>query len=37
VTLVVHVEPVVDCVVLEVSDETGDVDGGHCEQARPPL
>ena len=29
VALVVHVEAVVDGVVLEVGDEPGDVDGGH--------
>ena len=29
VALVVHVEPVVDGVVLEVGDEPGDVDDGH--------
>ena len=32
VALVVHVEPVVDGVVLEVGDEPGDVDGGHGAQ-----
>ena len=32
VALVVHVEAVVDGVVLQVSDEPGDVDGGHGAQ-----
>ena len=42
VALVVHVEAVVDGVVLQVGDEPGDVDGGHCAQPatavrhRPP-
>ena len=29
VTLVVHVEPMLDRVVLEIGDETGDVENGH--------
>jgi hypothetical protein len=29
VALVVHMEPVVDGMVLEIGDEPGDVDGGH--------
>jgi len=29
VPLVVHVEPVVDCVVLDLGDEARDVDDGH--------
>ncbi len=29
VALVVHVEPVVDGVILEIGDEAGDVDDGH--------
>ena len=33
VALVVHVEAVVDGVVLEVGDEPGDVDGGHDRPA----
>ena len=32
VTLVVHVEPVVDGMVLEVGDEHGDIDGCHAVQ-----
>ena len=30
VSFVVHVEAVVDGVVLELGDVAGDVDGGHC-------
>ena len=43
VPFVVHVEPVVDGVVLQVGDEPSDVDGGHLAQPatvmrqRPPL
>ncbi len=35
VTLVVHVEAVVDCVILEVGDESGNVDGGHAGTSLP--
>ena len=37
VPLVVHVEPVVDGVVLEVGDEPGDVDDGHDLSLPRPL
>jgi hypothetical protein len=30
VTLVVHVETVGNRVILEVSNETSDINGGHC-------
>ena len=32
VALVVHVEPVIDGVVLEVGDEAGDIDDGHVDK-----
>ena len=35
VTFVVDVEAVVDCVILEVGDESGNVDGGHAGTSLP--